>query len=246
MKFTYRHAGYAATIWMAIALSGCGGVTMSPVKRAPLQIDGYQSSLQPDQRKLLVKFEEVIPGHPVSETVWDNVSGPFFDIIESKQIGFTQDYGKLAAGTTVAGIPGGLVAGMRPDYTRIVIPFGRIFEEEFKAGLSKTFPNAIACATKECEATSLNPQYTVDIKVSQFKIWEKPLNHLNLKATIDCTVRSTIGNAPEYSFQINKQLDSYPLASGLATSQSVIREMNKASNQFSAEIVEDILKELHK
>jgi hypothetical protein len=244
MKAKYRHAGYTAAVLVAITLSGCGGVTMSPIKRAPVQIDGYQSHLQPVQRNLLIKFEEVIPGHQVSETVWDNVSGPFFDIAESNQIGFTQDYGKLMAGTAVGGIPGGMVAGMRPDYTRIVIPFGRIFEEEFKSGLAKAFPNAYACTTKECETASHSPQYVVEIKISQFKIWEKPMNHLNLKATIDCKIRSV--TTPEYVFQINKQLDGYPLASGLATSQSVIREMNKASNQFSAELAEDILKELQK
>lgn len=246
MKVICRHAGYTAAVLVAITLSGCGGVTMSPIKRAPVQIDGYQSHLQPVQRNLLIKFDEVIPGHQVSETVWDNVSGPFVDIAESNQIGFTQDYGKLLIGTAVAGIPGGLVAVGHPDYTRIVIPFGRIFEEEFKSGLAKAFPNASACTTGECEAASLNHQYTVDIKISEFRIWEKPLNHLNLKATIECKVRSVIENTPEYVFQIKKQLDGYSLASGLATSQSVIREMNKASNQFSAELAEDILKKLQK
>jgi hypothetical protein len=94
----------------------------------------------PDLEGIHVAFEETLPSKPLSETVWDNAKGPFWDVEESKQIGFTQDYSKFMPVAASAGIIGGavggaiagLAAGPELVNTRIVIPFGRIFSKTFE------------------------------------------------------------------------------------------------------------------
>ena len=142
---------------ISVFVLGCG-TTLSPVKRKPLDISPLATSLAPNHQVILVRFESTLPGKPLCETVWDNASGAFADIEESKQIGFTQDYSKLypvVAGGVVGGAVGGVIGGLvvvpsetQPDYTRIVIPFGRIFQGVFQSGLQKAFPNSPTSAVK--------------------------------------------------------------------------------------------------
>src|SRR5205823_5712881 len=67
---------------MSVLLSGCGGVTLSPVKRKPLQVSPLETSLRPNPQKVLVRFESTLAGQPLAETVWDNKSGAFADAAE--------------------------------------------------------------------------------------------------------------------------------------------------------------------
>jgi hypothetical protein len=81
----------------------------------------------------------------LNETVWDNATGAFWDVKESKQIGFTQDYSKFIPVAATAGIIGGAVggavagaaAGPQLVDTRIVIPFGNVFSITFESAITR-------------------------------------------------------------------------------------------------------------
>jgi hypothetical protein len=232
---------------LAVCVTGCG-VTLSPVKRAPVQIFLLETSLPTNSQALLVRFEETLTGTPLTETVWDNVSGAFADARESKQIGFTQDYSQLIPAQIIAGVPGAVAVGTRPDYTRIIIPFGRIFEGVFQSGLQKAFPNSITCSNQSDEFKAPAAEETnrmVSLKVAEFKVWEKPLNHLNLKAQVECKVyRMGVTNRPEFIFQVCNQATNQSIGSVLSTSSGFIKGMNKISNRFAAALSEDVLRQL--
>jgi hypothetical protein len=99
----------AAWLLLIPLLTACG-ITLSPVKRKPLEIGLFKTQLPSHSQKMLVRFEDTVPSKPLSETVWDNVSGPFWDVEESQQIGYTQNYLKLAVASAAVGATGGAVA----------------------------------------------------------------------------------------------------------------------------------------
>jgi hypothetical protein len=229
--------------------SGCG-TTLSPVKRAPVQISGFETSLPLNPEKVLIRFESTLPGTPLAETVWDNVTGAVADLEESKQIGFTQNYSMLVPAAAVGGIIGGAVVGTQPGYTRIVIPFGRIFENMLLSGLQKIFPNLSTCFDDLCEREklrSLAPRYVVRLKVSEFQVWEAPLNHLNMKGVVECKAyRASMTNQPSHSYDARHQVTNQPLGSIMTTSSGFIKEMNTISNEFAGKLSEQLLSNLQK
>jgi hypothetical protein len=90
-------------ISLSISISSC--TTLS--RRQPLDTTPYTLQIPLENiENINIIFEEVLPGKPLNETVWDNKSGPFWDIQESKQIGFTQDYKKFVPVVFSAGILG--------------------------------------------------------------------------------------------------------------------------------------------
>jgi hypothetical protein len=242
---------------LLVAFSGCGA-TVDPVKRKPVEIFPFAAQLPPNPEAVLFRFEDTIPGKPLPETVWDNVSGPFWDIQESKQIGFTQNYAKLVPVAAAAGVVGGAIGGALIGVTagpslvdtRIVIPFGRILDEVLRSGLTSTFPKATICTDDLCESQALqtnSPKYAVRIQVTSFKVWEAPLNHINLSATVVSKVRPAAQpGEPESIYEVRKELTSQSIGSVMSTSTGFISEMNKISNKFTdsvaAEIIGDIVK----
>lgn len=237
---------------LAASITGCG-VTLSPVKRKPLQIDPPEMSLAPTTQAVLVRFENTLLGKPLPETVWDNVSGAFWDVEESNQIGFTQNYSKYIPVVAVGGVIGGAVgAASDPSLieTRIVIPFGRIFEGTFRSGLSKAFPNSSICFDDQCEEQTLAsgiPQYLVRVKVSEFQVWEQPLNHINLKAVAVSKVYRHQNLAEPLSVHEGRQeLTKQSMGSVFSTSSGFISEMNKISNRFAGALSEDIIGNIQK
>lgn len=228
-----------------VTLSGCG-VTLSPVKRAPVEVTRLETTLNPIDDALVVRLDSTIPGKSLLETVWDNVSGAFADAKESQQIGFTQNYSMLIPAAAVGGAVGGAAAGTQPSYTRIVIPFGRIFAGVFQSGLDKVFPNSSTCFDVLCEqqsARSRAPAY-VTVKVVEFRIWEKPLNHINLKALVECAVHRGGAVKPAYRFGTRHEMTNQSVGSIMTTSSGFIAEMNKISNAFAAALSEKILAQL--
>src|SRR5688572_26858911 len=236
-------------------MSGCGA-TLSPVKRKPVQVSSLETSLPSSGRKILVRFASTLPGKPLAETVWDNVSGAFADAEESRQIGFTQNYSKLVAaaaagaviGGPVGGGVGGAVVGKHPSYTRIVIPFGRIFQGVFESGLQNTFPNSLTCSDDACELEKLKsaePTRVVRLRVAEFQVWEEPLNHINLRAMVECKVHQAgLTNKLDYIFEARDEATKQSIGSVMTTSAGFIKEMNKISNRFAGALSEEILKKL--
>jgi hypothetical protein len=226
-------------------LSGCG-VTLSPVKRAPVEIARLRTTLSPIAQTVVVRFDSTIPGKPLTETVWDNASGAFVDAGESQQIGFTQNYSMLVPAAVLGGAVGGAVVGTQSSYTRIVIPFGRIFAGVFQSGLEQVFPNSSTCFDASCEparAPLRAPTY-VTVKVLEFQVWEKPLNHINLIAMVQCTVHRTDSAEQAYTFATRHEMTNQALGSMLTTSSGFIVEMNKISNAFAGALSEKILAQL--
>lgn len=240
-------AKFILILTVPIFLSGCG-VTLSPVKRAQLKISPLETTLVPNTQTAIIRFDNTLPGIPLAETVWDNASGAFWNIEESNQIGFTQDYSKTLPAAAVGGMVGAVVVGTQSDYTRIVIPFGRIFEGVFQSGLQRVFPYSVTCFDEKCELVNLettSPKYLVRLKVSEFQVWESPLNHINLKAKVECKVfRISKLDKPEFVYEARKQTTNQSLGSIMTTSSGFISEMNRVSNKFSAELSQDILENL--
>jgi hypothetical protein len=173
--------------------------------------------------------------------VWDNASGAFANVEESKQIGFTQDYSKFF--TPWNGV-------LEPSYTRIVIPFGRIFQEVFKSGLQKVFTNSLICTDDASELEKLQsvaPKHIVRLKVVEFQICEKPLNHLNMKAVVECKIyQASRLDQPEYVYDAHCEITNQSIGSVMTTSSGFMKKMDEISNQFAGTISEDILENLQK
>lgn len=237
----------------SILLSGCG-VTLSPVKRAPLQISKVEFPLKTSSQVLVFQFESTLANEPLADTVWDNVGGAFADSNESKNIGYTQDYSKLAGAFEgpahavfgdVGGVTAAIVAGTRPDYTRIVIPFGRIFEWVFHSCVRHVFPNAIVQpdnANESSQPIPIGSEYVVRLRVVDFQVWEHPLNHLNFEAIIDCGV-TEVGkpDKPDFGYDAQYQINNQSIGSVLTTSRGFVRNMNKVSDNFAATLSGHIL-----
>ncbi len=245
---TNIHHRSAVSLSVAVAISflmsGCG-VTLSPVKRAPLEISTFNTSVSPRPEKVVVRFENTLPNGPLAETVWDNgTSGPFIDAAESQQIGFTQNYEEMMPAAAVGGAAMGAAVATRPEYTRIVIPFGRLFEGVFQSGLQKAFPNSSVRPDESSESkTSDTPMAVLKLRVKEFRVWEGPLNHINLAATVECRVyRGNTAN-PEI-FQVQHEINGQSIGSVMSTSRGFIHAMNKISNDFAATLSEQILEKV--
>jgi hypothetical protein len=217
-----------------------------------------ETSLATNSKTILVRFESSVPGKPLNETVWDNVTGAFWDVTESKQIGYTQDYSKFIpvaiASGAVGGAIGGAIVGISggPELvdTRIIIPFGRIFEGVFRSGLQKAFPNSSVSADDLGDigkSQVSGPRYVIKMKITEFYVWEQPLNHLNLKATVQaCAFRAGQTDVPEFVYEAHDQITNQPIGTMASTSSGFIKEMNKISNGFAANLSNEILESLQK
>ena len=53
---------------------------------------GVRVPLPAHSEPAIVYFEEAVPHRPLPETIWDNTVGPSWNVEESRQIGFTQEY----------------------------------------------------------------------------------------------------------------------------------------------------------
>ncbi len=181
----------------------------------------------------------------MAETVWDNgSSGPFINAVESQQIGFTQNYKEMIPAAAVGGAALGAAVATRPKYTRIVIPFGRLFEGVFQSGLQKAFPNASVCLDDSCEPkTSDTSMPLVRLRVKEFRVWEKPLNHINLAGTVECRFYQP-STKQLVSSVVHVQLTRQSLGSVMTTSSGFIRAMNKISNDFAAKLSEQVLEKM--
>jgi hypothetical protein len=240
------HFRSVASLSLSIAISiftpGCG-VTLSPVKRAPLEVSTFRTSVAPRPDKVLVRFENTLPNGPLAETIWDNGNvGPFIDAKESQQIGFTQNYKEMLPAASVGGAAAGAAVATSPGYTRIVIPFGRLFEGVFQSGLQTAFPNASVCPDETCALTGA-PVPLVKLRVKEFQVWERPLNHINLAATVECRIYRGNAGSPQL-FVVQHEIDAQSIGSVMTTSSGFIRAMNKISNDFAATLSEQILEKL--
>jgi hypothetical protein len=152
--------------------------------------------------------------------------------------------------TVAAGPAAGVSVGTQPEYTRIVIPFGRIFMEVCESGLQKVFPNSVTCSDASSEQEKLRmaaPEHVVRLRVQEFRVWEEPLNHINLSAAVECRVyQASSTNEPTYGYEVHHQVIRKSIGSVMTSSSGFIRAMNKISNKFADDLSEEILEKLQK
>lgn len=257
----------SVAVAVSIFVSGCG-VTLSPVKRAPVQISPIKLSPDSNPQAIVVEFESTLPNEPLADTLWDNIGGTFADTTGSEYIEYVQDYRKLRAAFEgvdddenaywrlapsafgdVGGAAAAIAAGTRPDYTRIVIPFGRIFEGVFRSGVLDVYPNAIigTDADEINQAKTSAREYAVSLRVTDFEVWEHPLNHINMKASVEyrLTVTGQAG-APASVYEAQYQVTNQAIGSLITTSRGFVHNLNKVSNEFAAGLSIEILQALQK
>jgi hypothetical protein len=191
----------------------------------------------PRHERLIAKFEPAVPGKPLNETVWDNVSGPFWDKKESKQIGFTQNYKPQFLLIPPPALPAVAHGGTGLVDSQIVIPFGNIFTTLFESAAQRSFTKVVTCFEQDCANTSEGGP-GIRVKIENFLVWEAPLNHINFHITGTTTFFSSTGSKKEYSFQ--NELLNQKLGTVMSTHNSFIRELNKVSDQFADQTIKAI------
>ena len=216
-------------------------------RRKPLEIKAYNQEINMAEiENVNLIFEEVIPGKPLNETVWDNKNGPFWDLKESKQIGFTQDYSEFIPVAATAGVIGGAIGGAVAGVTagpglvktRIYIPFGNVFTKTVESAIKANAGQYSVCYQPECGSQMIGNNI-LKIKINEFYVWEGPLNHLNLvvKGHSELSKNGTV--VSEYSFE--ESMLSKKLGSILSTHASFIKEMSRLTNELAQNVSTEII-----
>ena len=230
-------------VFLSFSISAC----TTWERRTPLEVTPYGQQLSlTGFDDIHVVFEETLPNKPLSETVWDNAKGPFWDVEESKQIGFTQDYSKFISvaasagiiGGAVGGVVAGLAAGPELVNTRILIPFGSIFSKTFESAIAANSKKYSACYSPNCD-TQENAQNLLKVKINQFYVWEGPLNHLNLVVKGRSEYSKDGSVVKKYAFE--KSMLSQKLGTMMSTHASFMKEMNRISSKLAQDVSTDVM-----
>ncbi len=234
------------TIFMLFLLFSTFGCS-TWARRTPLEVTPYNRQLPlTGFEEIQVELEETLPKKPLNETVWDNHIGAFWDIEESKQIGFTQDYSKFMPVVATAGVLGGAIGGAVAGLsagpslvnTRLVIPFGNIFSKTLESSIAANSKKYSVCYSPSCD-TQKGVQDLLKVKIDEFYVWEGPLNHLNLVAKGKSEYLKSGSTIKHHSFE--KSLLSQKLGTMMSTHASFMKEMNRISNVLAQDITTDIM-----
>jgi hypothetical protein len=207
-------------------------------RRKPVQIASFNQTLPAVSREsLVIKFEESVSGKPLNQTVWDNISGPFWDVTESKQIGFTQHYKAQFFAVPPPLLPAVAQSGVDLIDTQIVIPFGNIFSSIIESAAQKTFQPVLFCYDEDCLRGASIPA-VLKLKIEKFFVWEAPLNHLNLYVKGKSSYWRSGTIVKDYEFE--RSMLSQRLGSVLSTHSAFMDEMNRVSNQFAGDLAAEV------
>ena len=235
-------------IFLATFITSC---TSSQSRRAPLVITPYSQQLSViGVDDITILFDEVIPGKPLNETVWDNAVGPFWDVKESSQIGFTQDssrswpvmfsvgVGGFSGGHTSTGGGVGVTTGPKLAKTRIIIPFGNVFSRIFESAIRTNIKHYTACYTPTCASQS-SARTALKIKIINVSVWEEPINHLNLTVHGNSTFLKNGKVVKDYEF--DKSIRAQNLGTSASSPNTFMNEMNRISNMLAQDASTDII-----
>lgn len=216
-------------------------------RRTPLEVAPYNQQLPLSGiEEIQVVLEESLPRKPLNETVWDNRVGPFWDIEESRQIGFTQDYSEFTPVVVTAGAFGGAIGGAIASLsagpslvkTRIVIPFGNIFSKTLESAIAANSSKYSLCYSPNCD-TQKDAEESLKVRIDEFYVWEGPLNHLNLVVKGTSEYSRSGRTRKRHSFE--KSLLSQKLGTMMSTHASFMKEMNRVSNALAQDVTTDIV-----
>jgi hypothetical protein len=203
-------------------------------------VDAPAEAEQRKPMEIVLLFEESLPGVPLPETVWDNIVGPFQSKEESEQIGYTQHRGYGTAPIA----PPGVAIGMYHVSSQIVIPLGRIVAETFcrQLGLSLSSPT-VYCAVPDKGIALRTDQRLLRVKIDKASVWEKPLNHLNLSLSGQCSLYDAQQRlVRQYSFE--KQTLKNSISVGGMTAKVFIKNMMAISNRFARDVARDAITQI--
>jgi len=230
----------ARLLGMALAVTLASGCSWQ--RRLPLQSATFSGLVPRSATKVTVFIKPAVPGHPLPETVWDNVQGPFWSPAESEQIGFDQNYNARALIVPPAFWATAQTSGFPIVDSRLVVPFGRVFSETVRTGADQAFAEAQMCFSQECANSSGASIPKLTIAIEAFYVWESPENHLNLHAK----VRSRWSGANQDEIGpdqvVERTMERENLGGLLSTHSGLIVAMNRAVNRFAQEVVMEMLR----
>ena len=235
----------AAIIICALTISLVSACSLE--RRKPLTLGEITQPLPSQNLNVLVDFEEVIPTKPLPETVWDNVSGPFWNVTESNQIGFTQHYKAQFFAIPPPLLPAAAQSGANLVDSQIMMPFGRTFTGVFEAALKKSVPRYYICYDKACSERAMRQgdyDKTLRITIRSFFVWEGPLNHLNLYAKGSYKLIGKDGVILKEK-EFERDMLKLKLGSVLSTHSGFISEMNRLLNKFAEDISVELINNLN-
>lgn len=243
MRLCRRLFWIICLLLLLFSTSGC----TTWARRMPLEVTPYNQQLPlPGFEEIQVVLEETLLKKPLNETVWDNSTCAFWDVEESKQIGFTQDYSKFMPVAATAGVLGGAIGGAVASLsagpslvnTRIVIPFGNIFSQTLESAIAANSKKFFVCYSLNCK-NPIVAQDLLRVKIDEFYAWEGPLNHINLVVKGKSVYLKNGSIVKQYSFE--KELLAQKLGTIMSTHATFMREMNRVSNVLAQEVTADIM-----
>jgi hypothetical protein len=203
---------------------------------------GFSQPVSQHDSRMLVVFSESVMDKPLDETVWDNISGPFWDVKESRQIGFTQNYQSQFYLTPPAILPAAAQSGVHLVNSRLVVPFGRIFSKTVQSAAGQSF-STVQVVFDPAEVTVITNAHPVDlcmtVKIENFLVWENPLNHLNFYVKLHCEVFDS-RNSKVNTCQFERNSLTNNLGGVFSTHANLIKQMNKSANKFAEDTVAEL------
>jgi len=186
---------------------------------------------------IVVYFQEVVPGHPLPEVIWDNAVGPSWDVAESNLIGFTQNY------TVTPILLPPFATATTTIHTRLVMPFGRCFSAAFESGLQKAYPRHTTCFDASCVEQALASDAAADVvrvTLDSFFTWESPTNHLNYYVT-GTSSRAHRDGTVVSDYQFAKKSLQESVGGFFSTHSAIIDAMNEQLNRFVEELAIEVV-----
>jgi hypothetical protein len=256
---------FALVVVLCVLMSGCA--TSGPTHRRALRAAPLETFLPPSSQKVVVEFESSLPGQALSHTVWDRTSGLYADPGAPQKPVFKPYLSKPPAKHLTAILFESLItAGVQaafnvdeetsaewarekereeaegdylPKDNDILIPFGRIFEETFQTRMQTVFPNGATSSGAISEASQVTSgTHVIKLKLAAFEFWEKPLDYINLKATVECRLyRDGDLAQPASVFEVRQAVTKKWAGSG-----DFLQTTDKTARRFSDVVSEEILK----
>jgi hypothetical protein len=221
---------------LATILLCAGSCVTQSVQRKALEIVPLASPVARPGVSVLLRFDEFLLGKPLNETVWDNYRGAFWDPHESRLIGFTQNYRPLDY----------LIGNVNPVETvktQIVIPFGRLLSETLVSTLKNSSVRTSTCFDSDCAEGPTDGAKSpgiLEVRVVNFRVWEEPLNHINLYARVGLRLTAAAGTA------LSRDFEEWKLETRIGDVYTrhaeALRSINRIANGFTGALVGDMLR----
>jgi hypothetical protein len=243
----------AVVAGFALLLTSCASMPRYTAAEPRLAVQKPEIS----NSSVVVLFQPVFPGKPLSETIVDNAIGAMWNPAEASQIGFTQRYAETLAnsGPQLAMIMA-MPANVRPGFaasgqaggfnisSRLMVPIGRFITENTNQLLQAGTPKFLVCSDVACMEQahqSGNFDRYVTIRIRKLRVAEEKVNHLTLEAEAEAEVevadaRKTIGTRSIRAFVQDRSITS----EGFFHSD-FLRVMNKIANEVSSNFAEQVL-----